>query len=125
MKHVAVLLIFWLSAAVVASAQESPRKVPVIGWLTPATTESYRLAGEGNPGLELLRKSLARHGLVDGENIRAAMRVAEGQLARLPALADRLVREGATVILAYGEAAGRAAQAATKTLPIVCVADDL
>jgi putative ABC transport system substrate-binding protein len=36
-----------------------------------------------------------------------------------------VVREGATIILAYGEAAGRAAQAATKTLPIVCVADDL
>ena len=125
MKHVAVLLIFGLGAAVVASAQESPRKVPVIGWLTPATTESYRLAGEGNPGLELLRKSLARHGLVDGQNIRLDMRLAEGQLDRLPALADRLVREGATVILAYGEAAGRAAQAATKTLPIVCVADDL
>jgi putative ABC transport system substrate-binding protein len=35
------------------------------------------------------------------------------------------VRDGATVILAFGEPAGRAAQAATKTLPIVCVADDL
>jgi putative ABC transport system substrate-binding protein len=53
------------------------------------------------------------------------MRLAEGKLERLPALADGLVRQGATVILAYGEAAGRAAQAATKTLPIVCVADDL
>ena len=35
------------------------------------------------------------------------------------------MREGATVILAYGEGAGRAAQAATRTLPIICVGDDL
>jgi putative ABC transport system substrate-binding protein len=53
------------------------------------------------------------------------MRLAEGKLDRLAGLAEALVREGATVILAYGEAAGRAAQAATKTLPIVCVGDDL
>ena len=53
------------------------------------------------------------------------MRLAEGKLDRLPVLADGLVREGATVILAFGEPAGRAAQAATTTVPIVCVADDL
>jgi putative ABC transport system substrate-binding protein len=53
------------------------------------------------------------------------MRLAEGKLDRLQGLAEAVVREGAAVILAYGEEAGRAAQAATKTLPIVCVADDL
>jgi putative ABC transport system substrate-binding protein len=53
------------------------------------------------------------------------MRLAEGRLDRLPGLAQALVRDGATVILAFGEAAGRAAQAATKTIPIVCVGDDL
>jgi putative tryptophan/tyrosine transport system substrate-binding protein len=53
------------------------------------------------------------------------MRLAEGKLDRLPGLAEAVVREGATVILAYGEEAGRAAQVATKTLPIVCVGDDL
>ena len=125
MRRVAVLSVLWLSGAVLASAQEPPVKVPVIGWLSPATTASYRQPGAGNPGPELLRNSLARHGLIDGRNVRLDMRLAEGKLDRLPALADGLVREGATVILAYGEAAGRAAQVATKTLPIVCVADDL
>jgi putative ABC transport system substrate-binding protein len=125
MRRIAALAVFWLSGTVLASAQEPPVKVPVIGWLSPATTESYNQPGAGNPGLQLLRNSLARHGLIDGRNIRVEMRLAEGKLDRLPGLADALVREGATVILAYGEAAGRAAQAATKTLPIVCVADDL
>jgi putative ABC transport system substrate-binding protein len=72
-----------------------------------------------------LRESLARHGLIDGKTVRLDMRLAEGRLDRLPGLAEALVRDGATVILAYGEAAGRAAQAATKTIPIVCVGDDL
>jgi putative tryptophan/tyrosine transport system substrate-binding protein len=53
------------------------------------------------------------------------MRLAEGKLDTLPELAETVVREGATAILAFGEAAGRAAAAATKTVPIVCVADDL
>ena len=75
--------------------------------------------------VKLLRDSLAKHGFIDGKNIRIDMRLAEGKLDRLPRLGEALVREGATLILAYGEAAGRAAQSATKTLPIVCVGDDL
>jgi putative ABC transport system substrate-binding protein len=125
MKGIALASVLWLCNIILASAQQPPANVPVIGWLTPATTESYHQPGPGNPGLQLLRDSLAKHGLIDGKNIRLDMRLAEGKLDRLPELAEALVREGATVILAYGEAAGRAAQAATKTLPIVCVGDDL
>jgi putative ABC transport system substrate-binding protein len=118
-------LIFCVCGITPAFAQEPPAKVPIIGWLTPATTESYQQPGAGNPGPQLLRDSLAKHGLIDGKTIRLDMRLAEGRLDRLPGLAEALVREGATVILAYGEPAARAAQAATKTIPIVCVGDDL
>jgi putative ABC transport system substrate-binding protein len=68
---------------------------------------------------------LARHGLIDGKTVRLDMRLAEGRPERLSGLAEALVHDGATVILAFGEVAGRAAQAATKTIPIVCVGDDL
>jgi putative tryptophan/tyrosine transport system substrate-binding protein len=125
MRQTAVTLLFWFSSTLLAYAQEPPIKVPVVAWLSPATTQSYSQPGAGNPGPQLLRDALARHGLVDGKNMRLDMRLAEGNLDRLPALAEALVREGATVILAFGEPAGRAAQAATKTLPIVTVADDL
>ena len=125
MRRIAFTLIFWLCSAVVPHAQEPPVKLPVLGWLSPATTQSYQQPGPGNPGPQLLRDSLAKHGLIDGKNIRLDMRLAEGKLDLLPGLAEALVRDGATVILAYGEEAGRAAQAATKTLPIVCVGDDL
>ena len=105
--------------------QESPAKVPVVGWLSPATTQSYSQALPGHPGLHQFRQALAKYGLIDGKNIRIDKRLAEGNLDRLPALAQSLVRDGATVILAFGEPAGRAAQAATKTLPVVCAGDDL
>jgi putative ABC transport system substrate-binding protein len=115
MRRIAFSLIFWLCGNVLASAQEASVKLPVIGWLSPATTQSY----------QLLRDSLAKHKFVDGKNMRIDMRLAEGKLDRLPGLAEALVSDGATVILAFGEEAGRAAQAATKTLPIVCVGEDL
>jgi ABC-type uncharacterized transport system substrate-binding protein len=125
MRPIAFTLIFWLCSTVLPYAQEPPLKLPVLGWLSPATTQSYQRPGPGNPGPQLLRNSLAKHGLVDGKNIRLDLRLGEGKLDLLPGLAQALVRDGATVILAYGEEAGRAAQAATKTLPIVCVGDDL
>jgi putative tryptophan/tyrosine transport system substrate-binding protein len=125
MRRIAFSLIFWLCGNVLASAQEASVKLPVIGWLSPATTQSYQQPFPGNPGLQLLRDSLAKHKFVDGKNMRIDMRLAEGKLDRLPGLAEALVSDGATVILAFGEEAGRAAQAATKTLPIVCVGEDL
>src|SRR5436190_5350019 len=118
-------LIVWLCGAVVPHAQEAQVKLPVIGWLSPSTIQAYQQVGLGKPGPELLRESLAKFGLIDGKNVRVEMRLAEGRLERFQGLAEELVRDGATVILASGEPAGQAAQAATATIPIVCVADDL
>lgn len=64
-------------------------------------------------------------GLVDGHNVRVEVRVAEGRFERLAGLAHELVRNGVALIFATGDPAGVAAQAATKTLPIVVVGDDL
>jgi putative tryptophan/tyrosine transport system substrate-binding protein len=125
MTRTAFALISWLCGTVLTFAQEPSGRLPIIGWITPSTTESFQQSAPGSPGLPLLRESLARHGLIDGKTVRLDMHLAEGRLDRLPGLAEALVRDGATVILAFGEAAGRAAQAATKTIPIVCVGDDL
>ena len=72
-------LIFCLGSTAMVSGQQPP----VVGWLSPATAESYS-HGAGNPGPHLLRESLARHGLIDGKNVRVEMRLAEGKLERLP-----------------------------------------
>jgi putative ABC transport system substrate-binding protein len=75
--------------------------------------------------LKILREALAKEGFVDGKDIRIDVRIAEGRPERLPQLAAEMVHDGATVILASGEQAARAAQAVTKTLPIVTGADDM
>jgi len=113
------------AAAWPCSTVAQQNAMPVLGWLTPATTQSYQLLAPDSPGPAQLRLALVKYGLVDGTNIRVEMRLAEGHIERLPALAKELVESGATILLAFGEPAGKAAQAATATLPIVCVADDL
>jgi putative ABC transport system substrate-binding protein len=123
MRRIVLALALWTCSAVLASAQQT--QAPVVGWLSPASAQSYSQTGVGNPGPHQLRAALAKYGLIDGKNVRIDMRLAEGRLDRLPALAEALVHDGATVILAFGEVAGRAAQAATKTLLIVCIGDDL
>jgi ABC-type uncharacterized transport system substrate-binding protein len=125
MRRIAFTLVIWLCSTVLPHAQEAQVKPPVIGWLSPSTTQAYQQVGLGKPGPQLLREALAKFGLIDGTNIRLEMRLAEGRLERFPGLAEALVRDGATVILAFGEPAGQAAQTATSTIPIVCVADDL
>jgi len=64
-------------------------------------------------------------GQVDGRNIRIELRLAEGHAERFPELALALVREKASVIVASGDAAVRAAQQATETIPIVALVDDI
>jgi ABC-type uncharacterized transport system substrate-binding protein len=117
MRHVPLALVVWLCGSVLAYGQQPQIKTPVIGFLSPATMETVRV--------DLLRDALASHGLVDGKNIRIDVRVAEGLLERLPALADALVSDAVSVIFTTGDSAGRAARAASRTLPIVAIADDL
>src|SRR5215472_14208176 len=113
-----VLVALALSAAAPALARDTA-KMPLVGVLrinTPATND---------PGATMLRKALADVGDVDGHNLRLEFRLAEGHAERYPAMAERLVRDGASVIIAYGVPPVRAAQNATTTIPIVAVAYDL
>jgi putative ABC transport system substrate-binding protein len=113
MRRIALTLVLWLCSTLLAYGQEPQ----VVGFLSPAMTQTVRD--------QLLREALAKHGFVDGNNVRLDVRVAEGRLERLPGLAEALVRERATVIFATGDSAGRAAQAATNKIPIVIIGDDL
>jgi len=51
--------------------------------------------------------------------------LAAGHAERFPELAQQLVRDKASVIVASGDAAVRAAQQATRTIPIIAVVDDI
>jgi putative tryptophan/tyrosine transport system substrate-binding protein len=101
-----------------ALGQENGR-APLVGVLL------VNEAANPEPAELLLRQGLAGLGYVEGRNLRLDFRFAEGHAERFPALAEALAEERAAVIVALGDAATRAAQQATHTIPIVAIADDL
>jgi putative ABC transport system substrate-binding protein len=111
-------LLLALCVAVPALAQD-PERLPLVGVLR------INSAANNEPTATLLRDELAALGDVDGKNIRLDFRLAEGDAGRFLELAEALVRENATVIVAQGPAAALAAQRATRSIPIVAAGNDL
>jgi putative tryptophan/tyrosine transport system substrate-binding protein len=107
-----------LLIALPALGQDNGR-APLVGVLL------VNAAANPEPVAPLLRKALAGLGYVEGSNLHLDFRFAKGHAERFPALAKELAEEKADVIVALGDAATRAAQQATRTIPIVAVADDL
>ena len=64
-------------------------------------------------------QGLREFGYVDGQNILIVIRAAGSQIERFAALANELVELKVDVIVASNSRAGRAAQQATTTIPIV------
>jgi len=95
----------------VARAQQPA--VPVIGFLHP------RSRADITARLADFQNGLRETGFVEGQNATIEYRFAEGETARLPALAADLVRQGVKVIVAAQGAAPDAAKLATTTIPIV------
>jgi putative ABC transport system substrate-binding protein len=73
----------------------------------------------------MLRDELKALGHIDGKTFRLEFRLVEGNPAGLSEMAAVLVRDEPSVIVVSGEAAIRAVQAATHTIPIVANANDL
>lgn len=117
MKRLGAGLLVWL-CAVAAVAQEGGT-TPRIGVLL------INIEANSAPVVPLFRNALADLGYVEGRNLRLDLRFAEEHAERFPALAEALVRDKADVIVALGDAAVRDAQQATRTIPIVAIADDL
>ena len=113
-----LILFLWLCNAVPAVAQNTGN-LPLVGVLRLDTPESVK------PVAAIFRNTLTSLGQVDGRNIRIEFLLASGHAERFPELAQALVRDKASVIVASGDAAVRAAQQATKTIPIIAVVDDI
>jgi len=103
-----------LIAPITVLPQGSTPKVPRIGYLEPALPQNGTTAF-----LEDFRGGLRELGYAEGKNIELEIRWGEGKLARLPALADELVRLKVDVIVAVTSPAVLAARQATRTIPIV------
>jgi putative ABC transport system substrate-binding protein len=86
-----------------------PRRVPVIGGLLPES------------GTETFRQGLRDLGYDDGKNIQLEFRPVT-PAAALPHVAAELVQLNVDIIVVTGSEATRAAQQATRTIPIVMAA---
>jgi putative tryptophan/tyrosine transport system substrate-binding protein len=99
-----------------ARAQVSPKRRPLIGWLSGGTTEVV------GPFIASFLDGMREFGYVDGRDFDMANRYAEGELDRLPVFAEEIVRLKPDIILAAAVSAAVPARMATSTIPIVCPA---
>jgi putative ABC transport system substrate-binding protein len=98
---------------VVSRAQSS---IPKIGYL------SARSPDDAGHLAAAFRGGLGNYGFVEGTNINIEYRWALGQLNRLPAMAQDLVKQGVDVLAATGgESAAFAAKGATSAIPTVFI----
>ena len=107
-----------LAHASPAFAQQAPKpseKLWRVGFLAPrgrpASLDADFIGG--------FPVGMRERGYVEGKNLLIEWRFADGDLARLPALAAELVQLKVDAIVASGPQAVRAAQQATTTIPIV------
>lgn len=107
-----------LAASFAANAQQSG-KVYRIGLLTPG---SKQLRPSERSVWSIIHDGLRELGYVDGRNIVAEQRFADGSVDRLNEYAVEFVRLKVDVIVTIATPAAQAAQKATSTIPIIFVA---
>jgi len=116
-RLILLLLACGIATAVAPVQAQQSSKVPVVGVL-------FLAAGSNDPIVERIRRELGSLGYVDGKTIRIEYRGAQGQVERLPQLAQELVDLRVDAIIVGGESIARAAKRATTTIPIVMVSFD-
>src|SRR5262245_41494895 len=94
-----------------AEAQQA--RVVRIGYLSLVS------AAADSANVEAFRQGLRDHGYLDGQNAVIEARHADGASERLPGLAAELIRLKVDVVVASTTYAVRAAQQASRTIPIV------
>ncbi len=112
-KPIALILalILVVVAAPLAAEGQQVGKVYRIGYLSIASGPS--------PRTEALRQGLRELGYIEGKNITIEYRFAQEKADRLRGLATELVNLKVDLIVTGGPTATRAAQQATRTLPVV------
>src|SRR5215470_5489633 len=102
-----------LAGGLLAAEAQSPATVPKVGYLSPGSLSNDPLR------LDAFRDAMREQGYVDGTTIVVVPRFANEDYRRLPDHAAELVRMKVDVVVAVSTPAARAAQQATRTIPIV------
>ncbi|MBI5323584.1 ABC transporter substrate-binding protein [Bradyrhizobium sp.] len=97
----------------VAAFAQQPRKRH-LGWLTTAP------AGDVSPFLDALRAGLAAQGHVEGRNLTITARYADGDISRVPGLAEELAKLPVDLIVTQGTAT-RQLISTSAAVPVVYV----
>jgi putative tryptophan/tyrosine transport system substrate-binding protein len=106
------------SGAVLAQSAQGTPQPPIVGWLTSVPMRP-------NPIGDAISAELARLGWVEGKTVTYDVREAPPDMSKLPAIAAELANRPVTIILAPAPPAAAAAQRATRTIPIIALADDV
>ena len=118
MKNIlSILLVIAVMGVGAKVDAQQPAKISRIGFLSTTSPSNVPTR------LEAFRQGLRDLGYVEGKNIVIEYRYAEGNIDRLPALLDELMRLKVDVIVASGPSPTRAAKKATATIPIVMTWD--
>jgi putative ABC transport system substrate-binding protein len=94
-----------------AARAQQPAKMKRIGLLRAAPQPEHELTA--------FLRALAEHGYMQGRNFVLVSQVGDGSPDRLPELAAALVNQGVDIIVTEGGIAVRAAEGASRTIPIV------
>lgn len=112
-KKISALIVATLILTGLPPAQaQQPKRVARVGSIWDSASTSAI-------AIKSFREGLLDLGFIDGQNIIIEYRYWEGKVERLPELAAELVRLKCDVIFTAGGEAAKAAQNATKEIPIV------
>jgi putative ABC transport system substrate-binding protein len=113
MRRRAFILTLVGAAAWPLAARAQQPVMPLVGYLSSGSAKGFATR------LAAFRQGLLETGYREGQSVTIEYRWAEEQNERLPQLATELVRDGVTVIAAFGPNAALAAKKTTATIPIV------